>query len=187
MISESCAAANCVYGFAFNYFPNIGASAGMYVHPMIVINPIEEGCFNYPYFGDNPLKQSINIIGYHNEHRPFFFSSDINGGGNVGGNYATEKVAGTWYGHIDYVIQFFPDSHSHGNEPHVVDKPFWANGSGINMESQNYAQKRLVTTTERLTYAPNYFQQVFDTTANKLLICTDPANKVWVDADGVQA
>ncbi len=54
------------------------------------------------------------------------------------------------------------------------------------MESQNYAQKRLVTTTERLTYAPNYFQQVFDTTANKLLICTDPANKVWVDANGVQ-
>ena len=83
-------------------------------------------------------------------------------------------------------FQFFPDSHSHGNEPHVVDKPFWANGSGINMESQNYAQKRLVTTIERLTYAPNYFQQVFDTTVNKLLICTDPANNVWVDANGVQ-
>ena len=182
IISESCGAINCVYGFAFNYFPDLNHGRGvpgMYTHPMMIINPLEEGCLNFPYFGNNTLKQSIIITGYHNELRPKFF--------NQGGNYATEKVAGTWYGHIDYVIQFFPDSHSHGNEPHVVDKPFWANGSGINMESQNYAQKRLVTTTERLTYAPNYFQQVFDTTANKLLICTDPANKVWVDADGVQA
>ena len=181
IISESCASINCVYGFAFNYFPDLNHGSGvpgMYTHPMMIINPIEEGCLNFPYFGNNTLKQSIIITGYHNELRPKFF--------NQGGNYATEKVAGTWYGHVDYVIQFFPDSHSHGNEPHVVDKPFWANGSGINMESQNYAQKRLVTTTERLTYAPNYFQQVFDTTANKLLICTDPANKVWVDADGVQ-
>ena len=182
ILCENCGAINCVYGFAFNYFPDLSHGSGvpgMYTHPMMIINPLEEGCLNLPYFGNNTLKQSIIITGYHNELRPKFF--------NQGGNYATEKVAGTWYGHVDYVIQFFPDSHSHGNEPHVVDKPFWANGSGINMESQNYAQKRLVTTTERLTYAPNYFQQVFDTTANKLLICTDPANKVWVDADGVQA
>lgn len=176
LISESCGAINCVYGFAFNYFNNKRVSASMDVHPMMIINPIEEGCLNYPYFGDNPQKQSIIIQGYHNEHRPKFF--------NQGGNYATEKVPGQWYGHVDYVIQNFPDSHSHGTEMHAVAIPFWADGSGVNMESRNMVHKSITTSAIRMTYAPNYAQQIFDTTANKLLICTDPANKTWVDANG---
>ena len=33
-------------------------------------------------------------------------------------------------------------------------------------------------------YYPQYMQQVFDTDLNKLLICTDPAKRRWVDALG---
>lgn len=172
---ESVGAVNCLYGFAFNKFPRIGTQ--MYVHSMEFHNLLEEGCLNYPYFGENILKQVVNIYGYHNEIRPKFF--------NQGGHYATEAVAGSWYGHLDYGIQFFPDSHSHGNEPHAVDQKFWADGNGINMQSVNSAQKQIVTTTERISYAPNYGQIVFDKTLNKMLMCVDPQNKSWVDADGV--
>ena len=170
---ENTAAVNCMYGFAFNYFTH---NQGMQVHPMILVNCVEEGCCNYPYFGYNPQKQSIYIINHHYEHRNEFF--------NQGGNYATEQTAGQWYGFIDYVIQYFPTTSSVGNEVNAVNIPFWADGSGVNMRSVNDAQKRIVTSTERNDYAANYFQQVFDITLNKLLICTDPATNKWVDANG---
>ena len=31
---------------------------------------------------------------------------------------------------------------------------------------------------------PQYMQQVYDTDLNKLLICTDPAKRIWRDAMG---
>ena len=40
------------------------------------------------------------------------------------------------------------------------------------------------TSAERRSYYPQYMQQVYDTDLNKLLICTDPAKRVWRDAMG---
>ena len=37
---------------------------------------------------------------------------------------------------------------------------------------------------ERRSYYPTYMQQVYDTDLDRLLICTDPAKRVWRDALG---
>jgi hypothetical protein len=52
------------------------------------------------------------------------------------------------------------------------------------MISVNEAQYPSATSTEIRAWAPNYYQQVYDKTLNKLVICIDPVNKVWVDALG---
>ena len=43
------------------------------------------------------------------------------------------------------------------------------------------------TSAERRTYYPQLGQKYFDTDVGKLLICTDPAKRKWVDAMGVPA
>ena len=66
----------------------------------------------------------------------------------------------------------------------VVDYPFWEDGYGANFRSVNMAHLHSGTSTERLTYAPNYNQQYFDTTLNKMLVCTNPSTKEWRDFNG---
>jgi hypothetical protein len=66
-----------------------------------------------------------------------------------------------------------------------VDLPLWAeDGSGTGFRTVNNAHKPACTSAERRTYYPQYMQQVFDLDLNKLLICTDPAKRLWVDALG---
>ena len=72
----------------------------------------------------------------------------------------------------------YDDGASGGN---VVDYPLWEEGYGANFECQNMAQKKSGTTTERLSYAPNYNQLFYDTTLGKLMICTNPDDKVWAE------
>ena len=45
-------------------------------------------------------------------------------------------------------------------------------------------QRARCMSAERRSYAPQLNQQVFDTDLNKLVICTDPVRKTWVDAMG---
>ena len=173
---QDCGAVNCLYGYAFNYFPK---NYGMYVHPMILINCLEECGMNFPIFGANTQKQNILIYNWHIEHKKSFF--DMQGGGH----YATETTPGQWFGHIDYNIQYFPTS-TRWHEVADETIPFWANGCGHSMESINIVHKKIVTTSERNSYAPNYGQVVFDSTLNKECICIDPDNKTWVDANGIE-
>ena len=42
------------------------------------------------------------------------------------------------------------------------------------------------TNDERRRYYPQYMQQLFDLDLKKLLICTDPAKRKWVDALGTE-
>lgn len=165
---NTCGAVNCLYGYAFNYYP---LTTGMYVHPIILVNCLEECGLNFPYFGANTHKQSILIYNWHIEHKTPFFS--------LGGHYATESTPGQWYGHVDYAIQHFS-----GSNEHVVNIPFWADGCGHSLESINIVHKKIVTTSERNSYAPNYGQVVFDSTLNKQCICVNPENKTWVDTNG---
>jgi hypothetical protein len=69
--------------------------------------------------------------------------------------------------------------------PNAVDFPVWENdGSGVGFETVNLAHKPGGTSEERRSYAPHLWQRYFDTDLGKLLVCTDPAKRTWVDAMG---
>ena len=63
-------------------------------------------------------------------------------------------------------------------------KRFWAAGIGANLKSRNNAQKQMRSTAERLGYAPNYMQQVWDTDKNRLCVCIGPDKPLLVGAMG---
>ncbi len=162
----------CTRGFTFNGYR---LASGVWTHPITLINCCDEAPCYYPLFGENPYRQPIDIINFNMEHYPNYFAA--------GGLYATETTPGQWYGFIDYSIMNFDE----GTEMWLKNDPakrFWAAGSGVNLKSKNNAQKQMCTTAERLGYAPNYMQQVWDTDKNKLCVCIDPEKPLWVDAMG---
>lgn len=57
-------------------------------------------------------------------------------------------------------------------------------GSGTGFRTINNAHKPACTSAKRRTYYPQYMQQLFDLDLGKLLICTNPAKRTWVDAMG---
>ena len=59
-----------------------------------------------------------------------------------------------------------------------------ASGGIPEFETRNLAHKLAGTSEERRKYYPQFGQQYFDTDVGKLLICTDPAKRKWVDAMG---
>lgn len=86
---------------------------------------------------------------------------------------------GTWRGNIGFTRQ------PKWNAINSVDEPIWAeDGSGAGFVTRNNAHKPACGTDERRSYYPQYMQQVYDTDLDKLLICTDPAKRVWRDAMG---
>ena len=95
------------------------------------------------------------------------------------GDLMREMRPGTWCGQIGFTTQ------PRWNAINSVDLPLWAeDGSGRGFRTVNNAHKPACTTAERLSYYPQYMQQVYDTDLNKLLICTDPAKREWRDAMG---
>ena len=117
-------------------------------------------------------KQTILIQNLNLEYWPQWFA--IKGEGH----FATEAVPNQWNGQINYTM-----NRGGSSLPNVTDH-FWADGSGHNFQSRNNLHKKICSSEERRSYYPNYGQEVFDTTLNKWLICTDPANKTWRDALG---
>lgn len=169
---EYLSAVFCTRGFTFNSYK---LESGVWVHPITLINCCDEAPCYYPLFGNNPDRQPIDIINFNMEHYSNYFAA--------GGKLATETTPGQWFGEIDYSIMNFQDGSSQWlkNDP---EKAFWAEGSGQNVRSRNNAQKQMATTRERLSYAPNFMQQLWDTDLGKLAICIDPAKRIWVDALG---
>ncbi|MDO5570561.1 MAG: hypothetical protein Q4F97_03740 [Bacteroidales bacterium] len=163
----------CRYGFTFNCYP---LTSGVWVHPITLINCCDEASANYPLFGDNTGRQPVVIINFNMEHYPNYFA--------IGGNLATEKVPGQWYGSIDYnIMSFEQDGFYHANTP---KKPFWAKGNGQNVTSKNDAQKQMCSKEERLTYAPNFMQTIYDTTLRFPVTCIDPSIPIWIKSDGTR-
>lgn len=162
----------CTRGFTFNSYK---LNSGVWVHPITLINCCDEASCHYPLFGENTGRQPVYIINFNMEHYPNYFAA--------GGQLATETTPGQWYGFIDYSIMNFEDGNPEflKNDP---KKPFWADGCGMGMKSKNDAHKQMCGTAERLSYSPNYMQQIWDTDLNRLLVCTDPAKKTWLDAMG---
>ena len=134
---------------------------------MTLLNCIDEANANFWKFAKNTFKQCINAYNTSFELMPHWFA--------LSGNYAREEHPGDYYGSIDYVINH---GYATENDPTIA---LWERGSGIHFRSVNHIQKTICTTAERLSYAPNPGQEVFDSDLNKKLIYTGCG---WVDMLG---
>ena len=176
VVMINCSATFGRYGFTFGNYPYHCA----FDHPITLINCCDEQNVNLPLFnscGDNGGKlhgrQEVTMISFNcervAEHAP----------GKKLGDLMREVRPGTWRGNIGFTRQ------PKWNAVNSVDEPIWAeDGSGVGFVTRNNAHKPACGTAERLSYYPQYMQQVYDTDLNKLLICTDPAKRVWRDAMG---
>ena len=163
LLLHKCAALFGRYGFTFNNYPSMNTIA----HPMTLLNCIDEANANFWKFAKNTFKQCINAYNTSFELMPHWFA--------LSGNYAKEEHPGDYYGSIDYVINH---GYATENDPTIA---LWERGSGIHFRSVNHIQKTICSTEERLGYAPNPGQEVFDSDLNKKLIYTGCG---WVDMLG---
>lgn len=176
VVCTACGAFYCLYGWTFGNY----AYSGGFNHPITLVNCCDEQCVNMPYFGtcgdrggQFPGGQEVTMISFNLER----ILKRIPGG--KFGDGMREKVPGQWRGNVSFTIQ------SNWGRPNSVDFPIWhPDGSGAGFVTCNCAQKARCTSAERRSYAPQLNQQVFDTDLNKLVICTDPVRKTWVDAMG---
>lgn len=153
------------YGFTFNWY---GSNNAGYCHPNTLINCCSEMDFNYPYFGYNGQVQSVTLIDFNMEYRQAAAA--------LGGMKAQERVPGTWRGDIHFTVKAYgSEGYSGGNE---VGFAFWEAGHGKNVHTVNDAQKQIVTTSERNSYAPNEMQRVYDTTLGKFFTYV---NGSWIE------
>ena len=152
-----------LYGYTFNGFTH---EAGVWCHPITLINCCDEVSANYPYFGPNEYHQSINLINFNMEHYPTIFSK--------GGDYAREAVPGQWRGNIDYDIQDW--EYNVQNSP---ERRFWAGGNGVNVVTRNNAQCQSYTADELKWIAPNLNQIVFCSTTGAPAMCREVGDYAW--------
>ena len=187
MIIMQCGTRFCFYGYSFGDYSIVFGEN--FIHPVTLINCCDEHSARLPKFVkcgdmvnehtvDHPL-QEVTMISFNIEKWP--------GDWGTYWKCAEETNPGDFCGRIEYTLngQSTPgggeDWSSHSNH---YSAQFWEAGSGINFTTVNMAHRKGGDSTLRLKYYPNYMQQYFDTTLNKLLTCIDPANKTWVDANG---
>lgn len=182
VICNNCLSSFNLYGWTFGNYRfglPVGAADN---HPIVLINCGDEQSVHLPLFvkcGDNGGRihglQSVTMIGMNFERVP---GRTI--GGKTGDNMR-ETIPGTWRGHIEYTMQ------PQWNATNGVHQALWEeDGSGSGFETRNLAHKLVGTSEERRKYYPQLGQRYFDTDVGKLLICTDPAKRKWVDAMGNQ-
>lgn len=170
LLAIKCVAVYGRYGFTFhaNMDPAKVAQGLTPSHPDTLIDCSDEANANFWLFGgDNGRRPIINCYNLSIEYWANWFS--IAGGGD----FSTEEDPGQFSGFISYAIS--------GGD---VATPFWANGSGNGFTTVNLNQLKQTTSAIRQSYAPNIGQQVYDTTLNKLLICTESWSKEWRDVNG---
>ena len=177
VVMINCSATFGLYGYTFgNYDYHCGFN-----HPITLINCCDEQNVNMPLFascgdvgGQIHGMQEVTMISFNFERVEDFVP------GKKLGSLMRETRPGTWRGQIGFVTQ------PKWEAVNAVDLPLWAeDGSGRGFRTTNNAHRSGGTSAERRGYSPQYLQQYFDTDLNKLLICTDPANRRWVDAMGV--
>lgn len=181
VILTNCGTIMCFYGFTFgNYEMHCGFN-----HPITLINCCDERNVNLPLFnrcGDDDGNggrlhglQEVKMISFNIER----IAAQTPGG--VLGDVMREVIPGSFRGTVEFTAQ---PSWCHLNE---VNFKLWEeDGSGSGFVTRNVCHKTVCTTEERLSYYPSPGQQIYDTDLNKILICTDPAKRKWVDALGVE-
>lgn len=103
--------------------------------------------------------QSINFIDFNVETAP---------------NLAEEATPGMFCG----VVMYHPSNGTYGGQP---KSKFWKEGSGHNFKTVNLTHASGGSTQLRESYSPNYMQEYYDTTLNKMLIFD---GNVWRDLLG---
>lgn len=183
VICVNCGAAIGNYGFTFgNYEASNGCN-----HPITLINCLDERNINLPYFGrwcgdadGNGGRiignQEISLISFNIER----VAAKTPGG--VLGDLMKEEIPGSWCGKIEFTAQ---PAWCALNDIHF--KLWESDGSGSRIKTKNNCHKTVCSTAERNTYYPTLGQQIFDTDLNKMLICIDPDQKLWVDFSGNKA
>lgn len=164
LILHKCGALFGRYGYTFNNYP---CKLGVVAHPMTLLNCLDEANANLWKFGKNNFRQCIMAYNTSFERIPAWF--------RLGGRYAHEERPGDYCGHIDYVAN---EGYDTKNDPTIR---FWEEGSGIDIETINNAQKKVCTSAERQTYAAHLGQEIFDTDLGKKLIWLGDR---WVDSMG---
>lgn len=166
LLLHKCAALFGRYGYTFNNYP---CPFGAVVHPVTLLNCLDEANANLWKLGKNDFRQCIMAYNTSFERVPAWLRLD------GGGRYAHEERPGDYCGHIDYVAN---GGYYTANDPTIR---FWEEGSGVHMETVNNAQKKLCTSAERRTYATHVGQEIFDTDLGKKLIWLGDR---WVDSMG---
>ena len=175
LVATECLAHDCYYGYTFG---NYEYNAGVMEHPLTLINCADELSAALPLFNrcgdysqsDKYGKQSVSMIDFTIELRPTqnpTLSAVVP---------AEEVTPGAFCGVITFTANDQPRSYH--NRPNVQ---FWKSGSGLGFKTVNLVHKPGGTTTERNTYTPQYMQQYFDTTLNKMLVYDGAA---WKDYSG---
>ena len=180
VICCDCLASFNLYGWTFGNYEFGTPRGAADNHPIVLINCGDEQSVHLPLFahcGDNGGTihgmQSVTMVGFNFER-----VTDMVIGGKTG-DAMRETMPGTWRGHIEYTFQ--PAWHATNSVCHPLWEP---DGSGSGFETRNLGHKRVGTTAERLSYFPFLGQQFFDTDLGKFLVCTDPVQRLWVDALG---
>ena len=177
VVCMNCGGSMGVYGFTFgNYESNCGSN-----HPITLINCLDERNIHLPFFGrwcgDTARDgkrlvggQEVTMISFNIErvakHTP----------GGALGDCMREEIPGTWRGKVEYTAQ--TDWCSTNTS---AFKLWESDGSGSGFVTRNVCHKAICGSAERMSYYPSLGQQVFDTDLNKMLVCIDPENRVWVD------
>lgn len=181
VVCINCGTAIGRYGFTFGNYKTYSGSN----HPITLINCLYERNINLPMFnmcGDDDGnggrlqgEQEVTFISFNIER-----VEKQTPGGKLG-DLMREVYPGTWKGNIDFTAQ------PAWCATNSVDFQIWENdGSGSGIRTRNNCHKQMCTTAERLSYYPTFGQQIFDTDLNKMLICTDPEKKKWVDFNGLE-
>ena len=157
-------------GYTFGEYHD-EVSFGCFDHPITLINCCDEKSYKGPIFdycglltdqydsANDKKLQSITFIDFNTEQFAVL---------------ATETTPGSFCG----IVYYHPSDGVYGAS--VTDK-FWADGHGHNFRTVNLAHAKGGTSALRNTYTPNYMQEFFDTTLNKMLVYNGTA---WVDMNG---
>ena len=175
LVAIECLAHNCYYGYTFGNYPY---TVGVAEHPLTLINCADELSASLPLFnrcGDYSQsnkygKQAVSMIDFTIELRPTQNPTQS------AVLPAEEVTEGAWCGNITFAANDQPRSYYN-----IPNLQFWKAGSGLNFKTVNSVHRLGGTTAERNTYTPQYMQQYFDTTLNKMLIYD---GSVWKDMDG---
>lgn len=167
----NCSAIYNVYGYTFG---NYEWSAG-FVHPIVMIGCCDERNVNMPLFKNNGWdmdgqgKQSVTMIAFRVERK-----LDGTPGGAVD-KLAMEEESGMFYGDITFTVV--------GNElKNAVNIPFFESGHGKNFKVRNLAHALSGELKDIVDYAPNNFQQYYDTKAKRMLYYMDGQ---WFDSNDI--
>lgn len=169
----------CVTGWVFGKYRNPeNSQVAVAIHPILLLNCSDERGVNLPIFYSNSGLQDIEMYAFSIER-----TSNIVPGGTLG--YLARVISSGQQGEFRGVVNYTVQNHEQGAK-NSGNIGFWEYGHGHGMRTTDMSHNQAGTTTERMSYRPNYMQRFWDTSLGKEVICYDenPSAPVWKDAAG---